>query len=138
MQTAMEDAVVPYIPPCRCSCFFVITANAEKEKLKQEDYFVLNSSITTLLFILWHKDHYAVIRVDIELHMVTLWDAFFTPNMDRVKEDMISYWQKHINYALALHLHNQVMENYDNIVSLEDANANNTPLWEEGATNYPV
>ena len=76
--------------------------------------------------------------MDIELHMVTLWDAFYTPNMNRVQEDMISYWQKHINYALASHLHNQVMEDFGNIVSLEDANANNTPLWEKGAMDYPL
>ena len=49
---------------------------------------------------------------------------------------MIGYWQEHINIAMHLHLHDQVMENYGNIVTLEDAKAKNTPLWEEGATNY--
>ena len=96
---------------------------AKKEKLKQDDVMVLNSSISTLLFILWHEQHYAVIRVDIEPKMVTLWDVFYTLNVDKVQEDMIGFWQKHINYALALHLLDQVMEDRGNIVSLDNANA---------------
>ena len=108
--------------------FFIITSKAKKEKRAQHDVMVLDSSISTLLFILWHEQHYAVIRVDIESNMVTLWDAFYTPNVDKVQEDMIGFWQKHIKYALALHLPDQVMENRGNIVSLEDANAKNTPL----------
>ena len=39
--------------------FFVITAYAEK--LEQEDFVVRISSFTTLLIILWHKEHYVVI-----------------------------------------------------------------------------
>jgi hypothetical protein len=38
---------------------------------------------------------------------------------------MIHFWRKHINYALASHLPNQVMENRGNIVSMEDASMNN-------------
>ena len=54
---------------------------AEKRKIQQENTVELDSSITTLLFILWHQDHYAVIRVDIKSRRVTLWDALFDPKL---------------------------------------------------------
>ena len=109
----------------------------EAKTKKHTNQKVLDSFITTLLFIIWNQQHYAVIRVDILSNMVTLWDVTYTPNMDRVK-DMIGFWQKHINYALAAHLPNQVMKNRGNIVSMEDASANNTPFWEKDKTHYPL
>jgi hypothetical protein len=117
--------------------FFIPSYMAEKEKVEQDDQKLLDPKITTLLFMLWKENHYAVIRVDISSKRVTLWDAAWDPKLDTVKH-MIHYWRKHINYALASHLPNQVMENRGNIVSMEDASVNNAPLWEKEKMHYPL